>query len=224
MVNKTKCAFTLAEVLITLVIIGIVAALTIPTAINKTRNQEIVSKLKKTYSAFAQATNNIIAEEGLPKSWYAHLGSGDRPIASPDYPHKYIKYLNTSKICDTVPGCFSQKIKEVNNSGRTFEYTFEPDGSRYFNVILSDGVQVHFGDFYPPCNLGMTYDGYGCSCWIYVDVNGEKGPNVMGRDVFSFSILNDRLVPTGCTNFGSNLPKVGMALTCKVLREGAINY
>ena len=59
--------FTLAEVLITLVIIGFIAAMTIPTLINKTNNQEYVSKLKKAYSTLSQATNRIITEEGNPR-------------------------------------------------------------------------------------------------------------------------------------------------------------
>ena len=54
--------------LITLVIIGVIAAITVPTLINKTNKQEYVSKLKKTYSTLAQATNLIIAEEGTPKA------------------------------------------------------------------------------------------------------------------------------------------------------------
>ncbi len=45
--KKYSCGFTLAEVLITLVIIGVIAALTLPSLINKTNNQETVSKLKK---------------------------------------------------------------------------------------------------------------------------------------------------------------------------------
>ena len=56
---KGFSGFTLAEVLITLVIVGIIAAMTIPTLINKTNNQEYVSRLKKTYSTMAQATNRL---------------------------------------------------------------------------------------------------------------------------------------------------------------------
>lgn len=56
--------FTLAEVLITLVIIGIIAAMTIPSLINKTNEQETVSALKKTYSSLSQAYQKIFAENG----------------------------------------------------------------------------------------------------------------------------------------------------------------
>ena len=70
--HKTLClkefrGFTLAEVLITLVIIGVIAAMTIPTLMNNTNKQEYVSKLKKAYSTLSQATNRIITEEGNPR-------------------------------------------------------------------------------------------------------------------------------------------------------------
>ena len=60
--------FTLAEVLITLVIIGVIASMTIPTLMNNTNKQEYVSRLKKTYSTLAQATNRIIADAGNPRA------------------------------------------------------------------------------------------------------------------------------------------------------------
>ena len=50
-----KNAFTLAEVLITLGIIGIVAAMTLPGIINDTRYAEIQTSLKKNYSITQQA-------------------------------------------------------------------------------------------------------------------------------------------------------------------------
>jgi len=86
---KTKSAFTPAEVLITLVIIGVVAALTIPTAVNNYRKQQYVQALKKTYSVvFAQATNRIIAERGAAQNWVT---------TAEDVYNIYKKYLNVAK-------------------------------------------------------------------------------------------------------------------------------
>ena len=64
---KMKHAFTLAEVLITLVIIGVIGALTVPSLIQNTQKQEYVSALKKAYSTLSQAAQQIITEEGSPK-------------------------------------------------------------------------------------------------------------------------------------------------------------
>ena len=62
-------AFTLAEVLITLGIIGTVAAFTLPTLISKYQEHVIISKYKKMYSTLANAYNLAIAENGSPDQW-----------------------------------------------------------------------------------------------------------------------------------------------------------
>ena len=92
--ENNKNGFTLAEVLITLVIIGVIAAMTIPTLMNNTNKQEYVSKLKKAYSTMAQATNKIIADEGNPR---ADIGGW---ATSPEAVYNlYRKYLNKAKDC-----------------------------------------------------------------------------------------------------------------------------
>lgn len=60
-----KKAFTLAEVLVTLGIIGVVAAMTMPTLINNTGNEKYVAKLKKVQSLLGQATINAVEEHGM---------------------------------------------------------------------------------------------------------------------------------------------------------------
>lgn len=66
---KKKKAFTLAEVLITLGIIGIVAAMTLPTLVAKYKKIETVTKLKKFYTVMSQATNIAIAQNGPMENW-----------------------------------------------------------------------------------------------------------------------------------------------------------
>ena len=65
--SKIKFAFTLAEVLITLGIIGVVAAMTIPTLMQKYYEKQTVAKLKETYSILSQALKSASQEEGLPE-------------------------------------------------------------------------------------------------------------------------------------------------------------
>ena len=64
-----KTAFTLAEILITLGIIGVVAAMTLPSLITKINNRGYAERLIKTYSVIQNATNKIIEEEGDPANW-----------------------------------------------------------------------------------------------------------------------------------------------------------
>lgn len=104
-----KNGFTLAEVLITLVIIGVIAAITVPSLINKTNNQETVSRLKKAYSTLAQVTNKIIAEEGSPQNW----------VTTPDNVFNlYKKHLNNARECSSESGCIPQlTYKYLNTTG-----------------------------------------------------------------------------------------------------------
>ena len=68
-----KLAFTLAEVLITLGIIGIVAALTMPALIQKNNNKVVETRLKKFYSAINQAILMAEKDYGDKKVWYQDL-------------------------------------------------------------------------------------------------------------------------------------------------------
>jgi prepilin-type N-terminal cleavage/methylation domain-containing protein len=66
--NKNS-GFTLAEVLITLAIVGVIAALTIPAVVKNYQKTQIISKLKKVYSAINQAYNMSQAENGMYQTW-----------------------------------------------------------------------------------------------------------------------------------------------------------
>ena len=68
-IQAFKKAFTLAEVLITLGIIGVVAAMTIPTLINAQQEKATITKLKKTYSVLQQALLSAQQEYGDVPSW-----------------------------------------------------------------------------------------------------------------------------------------------------------
>ena len=204
--NKNT-AFTLAEVLITLVIIGVIAAITVPTLINKTNNQETVSRLKKAYSILSQATNLIIAEEGNPTGEGGWLS--DAPVwysFSDNGYNLYKKHLINAKECGRNSGCFNQMEQGhyKNVSGEPFNWS--TDDSAYRKLILSDGVQVAFFN----------------TNHIMVDLNGEKKPNQLGKDVFCFTIYNTGLKPNMSDDCKSG--DVGWGCALKVLREGAINY
>jgi prepilin-type N-terminal cleavage/methylation domain-containing protein len=68
-------AFTLAEVLITLGIIGVVAAITIPTLVQNHRNMVVEKRLQKFYSNINQAILQSEVEYGDKKLWYQDTNS-----------------------------------------------------------------------------------------------------------------------------------------------------
>lgn len=216
-------AFTLAEVLVTLVIIGVIASMTIPTLINKTNKQEYVSKLKKTYSTFAQVTNRIIAENGTPDNWKLK-GSLSYNEASEKIGKLYQKYLSSAKQCSNgQTGCFGGSIyKDLagNNVGSHLG-----DASSYYKLLLADGSTVLFdGNIYDACN----YDSAGACAYFFVDINGSKGPNVTGRDTFEFLITKNGLRPAGYNEEGISPTTMcnnsSQDCTWKVLLENAMNY
>jgi len=211
-ISNLKHGFTLSEVLITLVIIGIVAALTIPTAINKYRKQELVTKLKKAYSTLYQGTNRIIAEDGNVTVWLNNIDAAYS---------RYLKYLSVARACGSGTGCFPQKngtgtYKTLNN--QNYNHNWDTDSSAR-KFVLADGIQVFLGGagFSTQCQTG------GDTCIrILVDTNGVKAPNQWGRDVFEFRLKNGGLYPHGCDITLDSYD--GTKYTCKVLRENAMNY
>ena len=218
--KKYNFGFTLAEVLITLVIIGVIAAITVPTLINKTNNQEYVSKLKKAYSTLSQATNQIISEEGQATNW---------ATSADNIYNLYLKKLNNAKKCDGNQGCFKQgQYYKLN--------TKEKDSSNWDTItshrkfILSDGTQVLIPSnsfISTNCSLNnQNNNGSNNVCaFMHVDINGVKGPNEFGKDNFVFVLKRNGLYPAGCDIDGLCITgTLGLSCACKVLREGAMNY
>ena len=209
--HKYYDGFTLAEVLITLVIIGVIAAMTIPTLINKTNNQEYVSRLKKAYSTLSQATNKIISDNGIPKA-----DIGGWATSNEDVYNMYKKYLSNVKDCQSASA-----------DCKTIYYTWRDSNTHNFagdyTLFLADGSKVIFGNSSTDC----TYDTSGTysACQIiHVDVNGGKGPNFVGKDIFAFALKNEGLFPVGCDYDGCKKTAAGWGCTCKAIRDNAINY
>ena len=217
--HKTLClkefkGFTLAEVLITLVIIGVIAAMTIPTLINKTNNHEYISRLKKAYSTMAQATNRIIAEEGNPRADIGGWATSSEAIFN-----MYKKYLNNAKICGLDTGCFEGAYRRMDNKLEQY------DSGRY-TLVIADGTEISMRDaeFDNSCSKN-TIGSYNTCQIILIDVNGAKGPNAVGRDTFAFTLKENGFFPAGCDAATAcvNITH-GWDCTCNALREGAINY
>jgi len=218
-----KNGFTLAEVLITLVIVGVVAALTIPTAINNYRKQEYVSGLKKAYGLLSNATNAIMYEEGSPRCDIGGWACNSTRIAN-----LYKKHLSVMKDCGASKdyACFEQGRPKYL-SGSLVQENWGQFGGTPYKMILSNGMQIVLGDGVSSC----TYDEWGgtgiknfCKL-IIVDINGSKGPNTYGRDLYYFAIKENGLFPAGSDVDGRcETTYHGWGCANKVLRENAMNY
>ena len=167
-------AFTLAEVLITLVIIGVIAAITIPTMMNSKRNEELRAGLLKAQSTLAGALEMYYVKNGVRLTKSALVNRTDFKLV-------FMPYVVNAKDCG-ITDCLTSgnnPYKTYNNVKSVNQYLLD-DGQ----FIMNDGMFVGF-------EKGSAY--------ITVDVNGiMKKPNRAGYDLFSFQ-LNSKgnLVPMG---------------------------
>ena len=169
-------AFTLAEVLVTLGIIGVVAAMTMPTLIGNTKPKELEAQFKKAHSMLSQATVSVVEEKGigLNKTFATYNGTN---------------YANASEISDAfysqmkiIGTCtYTDKVKNYNKSS---DNPYVDMGTVRPSKLLANGMcmEVHV-------NASMIN--------ITVDINGpKKRPNALGQDIFFFNIDgNDTLQP-----------------------------
>lgn len=167
-----KCAFTLAEVLITLVIIGVVGALTIPTTITKYQKEMFATRLKQTYSSLLNAKRMAENEYGPAKYWddFESYGSNLNG-ASKLFTEKFLlPYLSVQKNCkyDTNAGC-EHKVKDMAGNYPNKQYF---NDSRYYKFYLNNGVEI---SIYAYSDVA-----------VHIDVNGKRGPNVWGKDAHRF--------------------------------------
>ena len=212
--SKIKYGFTLAEVLITLVIVGVIAALTIPSVINNTKKQEFVAGVKKAYSSLAQATNKIMTDEGLPRADIGGWATSDDAVLD-----LYKKYLG-AKDCP-LSSCLSQ-YSTTGPKGISGNSTSRDLWNTERGLLLADGMQLVVGHTNSQCNYGSN----GGKCFeIFVDINGQKRPNQYGRDVFVFAVNENGFGISTTNDCDPSLSgSVGWACSAKVLRENAMNY
>ena len=222
-----KYGFTLAEVLIVLIIIGVIAAITIPSVMQNTQKQEFVSALQKSYSTLSQATNYIIAEHGSP-----NCTSGGWACSSTSIYEMYKKYLSYIKDCNSNKECwYKNEFKTLDGSTNPENSNWRNDNTNYKKFILADGILVMVdGSVSTQCkgtSATAKFTKNWCAKFI-IDINGIKSPNIWGRDVFHFMIKEDGLVPYGCDaeNIEDVCSKnnVGYGCACRVLNEGTMNY
>jgi prepilin-type N-terminal cleavage/methylation domain-containing protein len=173
--------FTLAEVLITLAIIGVVAALTIPSVVNNYQKQETVTRLKKAFSALANTTNLAIAEHGPIQGWTLYKSDETVPGTSLNgsvyFADNYlVPYLKVQKNCENnTTGDCQFKFLYLNKTGPLNL------GTAWSRFILTDGTMIAS---WP--NISENEFQENKTAWVYVDINGKRGPNMVGKDVFQF--------------------------------------
>ena len=139
-----KAAFTLAEVLITLGIIGVVAAMTLPTLIANYQKKETVARLQKIYSQIAQVIQLAEAEHGSSDGWnYSSLGSNKNEMYENFVKDYIIKHFKILQKCDSsnMSECINDPI--IDLKGSTAYATFE-NVSNIQGILTQDGYGILF--------------------------------------------------------------------------------
>jgi len=166
----SKKGFTLAEVLITLGVIGVVAAMTLPTLIKNYNNYVTAQKLKKAYNTLSNGIRMAEVDYGPMKDWPIDANTNMKNF----YETYFQPYFKGIKRCSNYSSCGYKNLKykglswSLNSSGST----------RNTRVLfkLIDGTII----FYPNSSDGYTTNIF------YIDINGAKEPNEVEKDVYQF--------------------------------------
>ena len=190
-IKQKKFGFTLAEVLITLGIIGVVAAITIPNLMTEIKAKKLKTQFTKSYSVVQQAIRLMEADDVSTDFSTYQQGTRHRTLA---------KYMTNVTICNdttgisiiTPAGCHNytigdidgDKYKYLTGEGRVSDGRFN-DGQ----LLLPDGALIFFDD----CPKAEGWQG----CMIMIDINGLAKPNRLGYDFFAFEAQEGKLYPMG---------------------------
>lgn len=178
-----KKGFTLAEVLITLGIIGIVAAMTMPSLIAENRKKQTVTLLKQAYSILSQAIILSETSSGSKEFW-------DYSLSGEDFYKTYIKpYVKTVNEYYGMENPLEITYKRLSGTDITTLAYYDKLTPK---VVLSNGTVAAFA------NNGSGYI-------FYIDINGKRLPNRYGIDLFALSVSDKKgIVPFGYNTSGSS--------------------
>ena len=204
---RNKLGFTLAEVLITLVIIGVIAAITVPTLIAKHQKEQFAIRAKETYSIIATGFKQALAKDGVTLLEDTSLAKSIAGEETTDSGQENFR-KEFSKVFKVMSGVQKGNLSEesvMNIQYKTLngKTTLTPKSESWFEFRqifnLVNGSIAYVGMYKVPRNCvrsketikeagGHLYQYIG---WVAFDTNGVKGPNQFGRDLFSTVISND---------------------------------
>lgn len=190
--NRSKLAFTLAEVLITLGIIGVVAAITIPNLIATHKAKQLRARFLESYSIVQQVFKQMEADDVSldPKTYPAHT-----------FYKTFKNYLTGALDCGQnanyttsvvqSKACYYSKYQSEEGGYKSL------DGKKIVNNAIFDNGQLAL----PNGTLIMFENpSYAQLIYVSVDLNGYNNPpNRFGYDLFTFQFLDGELKTMGAT-------------------------
>ena len=178
--QSARFGFTLAEVLVTLGIIGVVSAMTVPSLMQNHQRKTYVTQLHKVYNEIQQALMQYQTDKNAVNLTEAGLTS---IAAVKSFLQTYFRVIET---CDGVTSpCFSTTYKNMNGDNVAQSVTWGAASC----VVISSGASFCIDR---PDYATISYGGYTTTYGnVFIDVNGAKGPNILGRDAYYLAIFPD---------------------------------
>ncbi len=192
-----KKGFTLAEVLITLGVVGIVAVLTVPAVMKNYRNRMYVSQLRKVAAQISDAAVAAMNDEHTDKFYETKVAAANSCTDA------------NNGVCEAGAGYFlNTYFKTIKkNCLNATEPCAVSDGATYKMV---DGTELNVGFGHEYCiqnsngaTICANFNPNNTCMSLAVDVNGMSEPNIPGRDIFAMDIHNDGTVSdwgSGCAD------------------------
>ena len=192
-----KSAFTLAEILIVLTILGIVATMVISSTVKNVGERQTITKLKKEYAAITNALDIAVIENGPVSSW-GWFGRGDlsKGEQANVILQTLVPYLNVVRNCgNTDDSCAtSTTYKSLNTSVNWHDGS--PNASMFARALLKDGSLIFINTL--PTSSTCSDGGHKDTCaYIKIDINGSNPPNRIGVDTFDFLLNSAKITPGG---------------------------
>ena len=176
---RNKYAFTMAEVLITIGIIGVVAAMTFPSLVAGYRKNVALNKLKKAYTEISQAFQMAELEHGPCEYWdYGTAFDGDSAV---NFMNTYlVPYLKVIKNCGKESGCWNGEAYSLSGIRNS---VYGDSSTHNAKIIVNSGYSI-----------GITSGGYYVN--VQISLNGPSGDEkaIMGKDLF-FGSLSSKGTP-----------------------------
>lgn len=212
---KPKC-FTMAEVLITLGIIGIIAAMTLPSVIEGYKKKETIAKLQKAYSILNQA----FRRSQIDNSDYQYWAKGKDIGIENFYNQYWYPYFQITTVCKTHEACGYTSRQPWSYINGNKAGTVFSDSTLRIPFITADGILYSISIATGAENNNTKYFSI-----IYVDINGAKSPNKIGIDVFLFvPIENNIIMPHGhdrsSDNVNNTCRTTGETCAAKIMSDG----
>lgn len=201
--------------------------MTLPSLIAKHEKDVTVSKLKKVYSVMSQALIMSENENGSAENWIDPSATVNEASVTQYFNTYWKPYLKVNKVCKSYAKCGYKALIPWNTPNLTPFHSGIVDPVTRNSFYLNDGTFILliyiYWDNTDPANPVAQFRK---SQDLYIDLNGSKNPNILGKDVFYFSIdlKNHRIIPPSIDSTETGLidtcKSVGITCSTLIMRNG----